>query len=112
MTHDKTPRLDAIPKQQEPILIRGVIGIADQAGALIQKHRLRFLKRDAVLQQIGPRLTPVPGKFDIAHSIILAIPAAVHRPLNVGATLFDGAGAVRYDSSPAARILSIKVNPS
>jgi hypothetical protein len=34
---------------------------------------LRFLQRDAVLHQVGWCFAPIPGKLDIARSIILAI---------------------------------------
>jgi hypothetical protein len=35
---------------------------------------VRFLECDAMLYQVGSGLAPIPGKLDIAHSIILAIP--------------------------------------
>jgi hypothetical protein len=50
-----------------------VIRIVDQAGVLIQENSLSLLKRDAVLYQIRLSLAPIPGKIDIAHSIILAL---------------------------------------
>lgn len=50
-----------------------MIGIINQAGILVQKDRPCFVKRNPVLDQVGPRLAPVPGKFDIAQDIMLAI---------------------------------------
>jgi hypothetical protein len=50
-----------------------VVRIVDQAGVLIQKDGLRFLKRDAVLYQVGFSFAAIPGKFDIAYIIILAM---------------------------------------
>jgi len=47
--------------------------VVDQAGALVQKNGRCFLERDTVLDQVGSSLTLIPGKLDIAHSIILAI---------------------------------------
>jgi hypothetical protein len=51
-----------------------VIGVVDQAGALVQENSLCFLEGDAVLDQVGSSLAAIPGKRNIAHSIILAIP--------------------------------------
>src|ERR1035438_5003467 len=51
----------------------------DQAAALIQKSGLRLFKGDTVLCQISLSLATIPGKFNIAHSIILAIPSRVAR---------------------------------
>jgi len=50
-----------------------VIRVIDQAGVFVQKNGLSFLEGNAVLHQIGSGLAAIPGKFYIAHSIILAI---------------------------------------
>ena len=50
----------------------GVVRIVDQAGVFVKKHGLSLVERDAVLGDVGSRFTPIPGKLDIAHSIILA----------------------------------------
>ena len=73
MADDETTRLKAAAQQQEPIFIPRVIRIVNQAGALVQKNGLRFLEGDAMLGKVGSSLTSIPGKLDIAHSIILAI---------------------------------------
>ena len=62
-----------------------MIRVIDQAGAVVKKDSFRFLERDAVLCQVGSSLAAVPGKVNIAHSIILAILAArVSGPLPHG----------------------------
>ncbi len=66
-------RLKAVAQKHESFLIVRVIRIVDQAGVLVQKHSLGFLKRDAVLGKIQSGLAAIPGKFYIAHGIILAI---------------------------------------
>jgi hypothetical protein len=38
MANDEAMRVVAVAKQQEPIFLTRVIGIVDQAGALIQKN--------------------------------------------------------------------------
>jgi hypothetical protein len=53
-----------------------MIRIVDQAGAVVEKDCLSFLERDTVLRDVGSGLSSIPGKFDIAHSIILAISQA------------------------------------
>ena len=58
----QSSRLKAVAQQQEP-------------GALVQKNGLCFLERNAMLDQVSSGLAPISGKFDIAHSIVLAIPA-------------------------------------
>ena len=50
-----------------------MIGIIDQARAVIKKCGLRFLESDAMADEVGAGLTTLPGKFYIAHSNILAI---------------------------------------
>ena len=75
MTDDQTVRLKAISQQQESILVLGMIRIVDQAGLLIEKNRLCLLERDAMLYEARSSLGPIPGKLDIATSIILAIQA-------------------------------------
>jgi hypothetical protein len=54
-----------------------MIRIVDQAGVLIEKNGFRLLERDAMLCNVGPRLARIPGRLDIAHSIILAISGAL-----------------------------------
>ena len=73
MADNRTSGLQTVAQKNETILILGVIGIIDQAGALVQKRGFGLLKRDAVLDQVGFRFAPIPGELDIAHSIILAI---------------------------------------
>ena len=74
MTDNQAARLEAIAHEHEALFVLGVIRIVDQAAALIQKGSLRLLKGDSMLRQVGTSLAAVPGEFDIAHSIILAIP--------------------------------------
>ena len=50
-----------------------MIRVVDQAGVFIQENGSGFLEGDPVLAFVGSGFTRVPGKFDIAHSIILAI---------------------------------------
>jgi hypothetical protein len=66
-----------------------VIRVIYQAGALIQKNSFCFLEGDAMLYQVGSGLAPIPGKLDIAHSIILAITAI--QPFR-GSVRFEKAG--------------------
>src|ERR1035438_9156393 len=51
-----------------------MIRVIDEAGELVEENSLRFLEGDTVLRQVGASLVPIPGKLNIAHSIILAIP--------------------------------------
>jgi hypothetical protein len=44
MTDDEATRPKAVAQQQEPVFIRGVIRISNQAGILIQKNGLRLLE--------------------------------------------------------------------
>ena len=78
MADDQAARLKTISKQHEPFFFLRVIRIIDQAGVLIEKNSLRFLEGDAVLHQVGSSLAAIPGKLDIAHSIILAISASLY----------------------------------
>jgi hypothetical protein len=73
MADDETTRLKAVAQQQEPVFIPRVIRIVNQAGALVKENGLRFLEGNAMPGQVGSSLTSIPGKLDIAHSIILAI---------------------------------------
>ena len=50
-----------------------MIRIIDQASVLVEENRLSRFKRNAMLGKVGSGLSPIPGKFNIAHSIILAI---------------------------------------
>jgi hypothetical protein len=50
-----------------------MIGVVKQTGVFVQKNSLRFLKGDPMLCFVGSSLPAIPGKFDIAHSIILAL---------------------------------------
>ena len=75
MADDQATRLKAVAKQHESFLILRMVRVIDQAGALVQKNGLCFLKGNAVFRQIRSSFTAVPGKLDIAHSIILAIRA-------------------------------------
>jgi hypothetical protein len=73
MTDQKTTCLKAETQQQEPILILGMIGIVNQAGIFVQEDRFRLFKGHAMLNEVGFGFAAVPGKFDIAYSIILAL---------------------------------------
>jgi hypothetical protein len=53
-----------------------VIRVIDQSGVLVQKNSPCFLEGDAMLYQVGSTFATIPGKFNIAHSIILAMPDA------------------------------------
>jgi hypothetical protein len=50
-----------------------MIWVIEQTGAIVEKYSLRFLEGHTMFLKVGLGLTPIPGKFDIAHSIILAI---------------------------------------
>ena len=50
-----------------------MIRVIDQASVLIQKNSLCFLEGHAVLRRVGSSFAAIPGKRNIAHSIILAI---------------------------------------
>jgi hypothetical protein len=65
--------MKAIAQKYESFFIIRVIRIVDKAGVLVQKRSLGFLERDAVLCKVQSGLAAIPGKFYIAHSIILAI---------------------------------------
>jgi hypothetical protein len=74
VTNNQTSCQKAKAQHQEPLLLLlGVIRIVNQSGAIIQKNTLGFLKRDPMLRHVGPSLALIPGKFNIAHSIILAL---------------------------------------
>ena len=50
-----------------------MIRVINQASVLVQKNSLCFLERDAMLYQVRSSLAAIPGKFNIARIIILAI---------------------------------------
>jgi hypothetical protein len=58
-----------------------MIRVIHQAGVLVQKHSLCFLEGDPVLCQVGSSLAAIPGKLNIARSIILEIPRQLPPPL-------------------------------
>ncbi len=60
MTHNQTPRLQAVTQQEEPILIAGMVGIVNEAGTFIEERRLRFLERYTVPYLIGVGFTWIP----------------------------------------------------
>ena len=74
MIDNQAACLKAVTQDHESFFYLRVIGIVDQACALVQENRLRLVERDAVLGEVGSSLAPVPGKVYIAHSIILALP--------------------------------------
>jgi hypothetical protein len=71
--HYKTPRPKAVAQQKESGLSPGLIRIVGQTGGLVEENGLSFLKGDTVFVQVRAGLATIPGKFDIAHSIMLAI---------------------------------------
>ena len=73
MTGHQAACLQAITQQQESHFFFGMIRIVYQAGVLVQKNSLSFLERDTVFRDVGSGLSWVPGKGNIAHSIILAV---------------------------------------
>ena len=73
MTDDQAVRLEAIAEEYEALCFLRVIRITDQASVLVQKNSLCFLERDAMLYQVRSSFAAIPGKFNIAHIIILAI---------------------------------------
>ena len=73
MADYQTPCHQAIAEEKKSSLILGMIRIVNQAGMIVKKNRLCLLERDAMLNLVGTRFPPVPGKFNIAQSIILAI---------------------------------------
>ena len=75
MADDQATGLKAVAKRHESFFILGMVRIINQAGTLVQKNGLCFLEGNAVFRQIRLSFTAVPGKLDIAHSIILAIHA-------------------------------------
>lgn len=81
MTYHEALRLKAVAQQQESFFFVGMIRIVDQARTLIEKNILSLLKGHAMLGKVRSGLPAIPGKFDIAHSVILAIPHAARNPL-------------------------------
>jgi len=73
MIDDQASCLKTISEQDESLLFLGMVRVIEQTGAFVEKCSLRLLEGNAVLCQVGSRLAIVPGKFDIAHGIILAI---------------------------------------
>jgi hypothetical protein len=73
MANNQTACLKAVTQQYKSLLFLRMFGVIDQAGMLIKKSSLRLFERDAVLLEILLGLARLPGKFYIAHSIILAI---------------------------------------
>ena len=73
MTHHDATRLITEPQQEKAFLCIRMIRVVKQPGALVEESSPGFLKRNAVLYEIGSRLCGIPGKLDIAHSNILEI---------------------------------------
>jgi hypothetical protein len=69
----KTPSPKAVAQQKESGISRGLIRIIHQPGALVEESGSGLLKGDTVLVQVRAGLAAIPGKFDIAHSIILIL---------------------------------------
>jgi hypothetical protein len=65
MSDHQTTRLKAIAQQQEPVLVLRVVGIVYQTGVLVKEDGLCFLERDPMLYEVGPGLTPIPGKYEL-----------------------------------------------
>ena len=78
MHHNQTTRLQAAAQKHEAILILRVVRIVNQAAAFVRKDSLGLLKRDTVLGEVGTRLAPIPGKLNIAHSIMIAISSWIY----------------------------------
>jgi len=76
MSDDEALRLKAVTQQQKSFFFIGMIRIVNQARLLIEKNGLSFVKGDAMLGKVRSGLPGIPGKFDIAHSLILAISSA------------------------------------
>ena len=55
-------------KQDEPILVFGMIGISNQKRMLIHENGRGLLKRDAVLPAVGGVLSLVPLKPQFSHA--------------------------------------------
>jgi hypothetical protein len=73
MADDEATRLRAVSQEQEPVFIFRVIRVIDQAGALVQKNGLCLLECNAMFCMVGLGFMMIPGKCDIAQSIIVAI---------------------------------------
>ena len=67
VNHHQDPKTGAEAEQNESILGRRVIGIIEQEGVLIGKHRLRLGEADAVLTAVRGGLRGVPSEAELAH---------------------------------------------
>ena len=73
MIDDQAACPKAITQEHKPFFVLGMIRVIDQARVLVQENSLCILEGDAMLDQVGLSLAPIPGKLYIAHNIILAI---------------------------------------
>ena len=53
MGYDQQAECAAPPKQQEPLLVLGVVRIVNQSGSIIGEHGLGVFKGHPVLPQVG-----------------------------------------------------------
>jgi hypothetical protein len=73
MTDDQAVRLEAIAEQHEALFFLRVIRIIDQASVLVQKKRSALPRKRRRALSVRSSFAAIPGKFDIAHIIMLAI---------------------------------------
>ena len=67
MTHHQCVQVGTETEKNEAILDSRVLGIIDQQGMLIRKHRLGLLKGDTMFSYVLPILPFVPLKCNATH---------------------------------------------
>ena len=60
MAYDKSAKCRAQAKQDEAILVVGMIRVVNEEGVIIKEDGLGLLERDAVFALVGPALEYVP----------------------------------------------------
>ena len=69
VTHDESAQRRAQAEQNETIFVVGMVRVIDEPGMVVQKDRLSFLKRDAVLVLVGSVLPGIPFKPEASHDL-------------------------------------------
>ncbi len=74
MRYDQKPKRATQAKQKKTVFVLRVIGVIDQASALVGEDRLRVLERHAMLLSIGSGLPWVPLDAKGGHAHIVCTP--------------------------------------
>jgi hypothetical protein len=73
VTNDQKTQARAETEQNEPLLVRRVIRIRNQFGALVRENRARLIEAHPVFPEIRRRLGGVPLEAQVGHKTSITI---------------------------------------